>query len=160
MAAGNRWIAGGREHSATKSSSLIAATAATSNRPPIRCAITSGPLNAFSIGTCWSKTMPMRRALSSSVSSWSASASPVSQSGRWVMSAILPERGGSSRVNAELLVHYVFGARLQGKHFLRCHQPATALTVFGEEELEAGVHKLGGGLVDHAIGVDLRARRS
>ena len=46
------------------SSSLIAAICVTSNRPPIRCAITSGPLNAFSIGTCWSRTIPMSSALS------------------------------------------------------------------------------------------------
>ena len=55
------------------SSSLIEAIFVTSNRPPIRCAITSGPLNAFSIGTCWSRTIPMSSALSSEESKASAS---------------------------------------------------------------------------------------
>ena len=32
--------------------------AGTSNVPPIRVAITYGPANAFSIGTCWSSVMP------------------------------------------------------------------------------------------------------
>ena len=49
---GKRWIAGLAAHSATKSSSDMAAIAATSKVPPIRSAITAGPLNAFSIGTC------------------------------------------------------------------------------------------------------------
>ena len=49
---GNRWIAGVGAQSATKSSSDMAAMAATSKVPPIRSAMTAGPLNAFSIGTC------------------------------------------------------------------------------------------------------------
>ena len=36
-----------------------------------------GPMNAHSIGTCWSSIMPSRRASGSSSSSWSASGSPV-----------------------------------------------------------------------------------
>ncbi len=76
---GKRWMAGRCEHSATKSSSLMAAIAVTSKAPPMRWAITAGPLNAFSIGTCWSRTMPINKALSSRPRSASAAGSPV----RW-----------------------------------------------------------------------------
>src|SRR5215211_48490 len=41
------------------------------------------------MGTCWSKIIPISSALSSSVSSWSASGSPVSQMDASVMAAIL-----------------------------------------------------------------------
>ena len=77
MEPGKRWMAGGVEHSATNSSSSLAAIAATSSVPPIRSAITRGPLNAFSIGTCWSSIMPISSALSSVDSRWSAASSPV-----------------------------------------------------------------------------------
>ena len=49
MLPGKRWMAGRWEHSATKSSSLIATILATSSRPPIRSAITLGPTIASAI---------------------------------------------------------------------------------------------------------------
>jgi hypothetical protein len=61
---------------------------------------------------------------------------------------------------AELLIHHIFGPRPQGKHLLRGHQPTPVGSVLGEEQLEAGVHELRSGLVDHAVGVDLGAWRS
>ena len=74
---GNRCTAGRSAQIATNASTSSAAIAATSKAPPIRRAITAGPLNAFSIGTCWSSTIPMSSALPLVVSRWSASASPV-----------------------------------------------------------------------------------
>ena len=68
---------GVRRRCATNSSGSRSAIARTSNRPPIRSAITAGPENAFSIVTCWSSTMPISSALASVASSASAAASPV-----------------------------------------------------------------------------------
>src|SRR5690349_19929156 len=70
--------------------------AATSNDPPIRSAITLGPLNAFSIGTCWSRSIPTSSAFGSLVSSTSADGSPVSHKGEVDMAAFCSE-GGLSR---------------------------------------------------------------
>ena len=101
----------------------------------------------------------MSRALSSSDSKASASGLPVSQRDWLVMRAILPEpKSAASRAVAGLLVHHILRLRLQRKHLPRAHQPAAMATILGEEQLEAGVHELGRGLVDHLVGVDLGAR--
>src|SRR3954452_9436146 len=46
---------------------------ARTSSPPLRSARTDGPLNAFSIGICWSSTIPRSSALGSFASSASAS---------------------------------------------------------------------------------------
>ena len=44
---------------------------------PVRCSIFSGPVNAVSIAICWSRSMPISRAVGFSVSRASAAVSPV-----------------------------------------------------------------------------------
>ena len=55
---GNRWMAGLAAHTAMKSSASMAAILPASS-PPSRSFSVDGPLNAHSIGTCWSNNMPM-----------------------------------------------------------------------------------------------------
>ena len=74
--AGKRWIAGFSQHTATKSSTSIAAMRVASRWPRRRRSV-AGPANAHSIGTCWSSSIPISSAVPSPLSSPSASASPV-----------------------------------------------------------------------------------
>src|SRR5665647_2664287 len=73
---GNRCTAGGVAHSAANSSGEASAIRAGS-RPPIRSASLSGPAKAVSIGTCWSRSIPISRANGSSSRRRSALGSPV-----------------------------------------------------------------------------------
>ncbi len=73
---GNRWMDGFSAHTATNSASSIAAILRAS-RCPSRSFSLAGPLNAHSIGTCWSSNIPMSRAVPSLLSSPSAALSPV-----------------------------------------------------------------------------------
>ena len=74
--AGKRWIAGFSQHTATKSSTSIAAIRAASRCPRRRRSV-AGPANAHSIGTCWSSSIPISSAVPSRLRSPSASGSPV-----------------------------------------------------------------------------------
>ena len=67
----------------------------------MRAAILAGPANAASIGYCWSSSMPMSSANGSSVRSWSAVGSPVSQS---VMTGILSRVGEDAPVRWVVVV--------------------------------------------------------
>ena len=72
------WTAGGVAHRAANVSGSASAMRWTSS-PSMRAAILAGPANADSMVTCWSRSIPMSRANGSSVRSWSAVGSPVSQ---------------------------------------------------------------------------------
>lgn len=61
----------------TRNASGSAAAIARTSSEPIRCARTAGPANAFSIGICWSSTIPISSAFGSAASSKSASSQPV-----------------------------------------------------------------------------------
>src|SRR5664279_4676562 len=91
---GKRCTAGGLEHSAASYYGSAAERAATSSCPPIRSAITAGPENAFSMGTCWSSTIPISRALPSEASNASALSSPVRYIRVALMAASLAYRPG------------------------------------------------------------------
>ena len=58
ITAGKRWMAGFAQHTATRSSTGIAAIRLAS-RWPSRLLIVAGPVNAHSIGTCWSSSIPI-----------------------------------------------------------------------------------------------------
>ena len=62
MAAGYRWTAGFSQKSSTTSSGSMAAMPAGDHRSPRRSLMTIGDLNAQVIGTCWSSSIPKRRA--------------------------------------------------------------------------------------------------
>src|SRR5690606_28752757 len=74
---GKRCSAGGPVNTSCSRSGSIAAISAASRRPPSRSRRRRGPENAHSIGTCWSRSMPISSASGSSASSRSASGSPV-----------------------------------------------------------------------------------
>jgi hypothetical protein len=76
MLLGKRWMAGFLRHTSTKSSGSMAAIRSAS-RCPRRSARVAGPRKAHAIGTCWSSSIPMRRAVPSVLRSRSASGSPV-----------------------------------------------------------------------------------
>ena len=69
-------MAGGVEQSVANSSGSAAAIALGSIDPN-RVSTLCGPRNACSIGYCWSSIIPTSSANGLSVSTWSASASPV-----------------------------------------------------------------------------------
>ena len=86
---------------ASSSGSMAAITAASSGpSPPSRCSRSAGEEKAFSMGICWSSTMPIRRARGSRLRTASALSSPVMWSAIRAMAKILarrPRRPGSGR---------------------------------------------------------------
>ncbi len=80
MAPGKRCSAGVALNSSANFSGSAAAISVALSGAPMRRESSAGAQNARSMGICWSRTMPMRRASGSLLSSASASLSPV----RWI----------------------------------------------------------------------------